>query len=71
MELAREEESFAGVLSSLKPGGVYAVPEGSYNPAGVWATWREMYRNVDDSEQLALGAGWWCRFFCHVWMDKN
>ena len=58
MELAREEVSFAGVLSPLKPGGVYAVPEESYNPAGVWATRREMYCNVDHSEQLALGGGW-------------
>lgn len=57
MELAREEVGFAGVLSSLKPGGVYAVPEGSHNPAGVWATRREMYCDVDHSKQLALGAG--------------
>lgn len=58
MELASEEVSFAEVMNSLKTGGVYAVPEGSYNPAGVWATWREMYCFVDLRKQLVMGAGW-------------
>lgn len=34
-DMAREEESFMGVLSSLKFGGVHAVSKGSYNLAGV------------------------------------
>lgn len=59
MELAIKEVSFTRVLRSLKPGAVYAVPEGSYNLAGVCVSWREMYF----SGQLPLRAGWWCRLF--------
>lgn len=58
VELAIKEMSFTRVPHSLKPGGVYAVPEGSYNLAGVWVSQREMYFSVDHSEQLLLRAGW-------------
>lgn len=63
MELATKEVSFTRVLHSLKSGGVYAVPEGSYNLAGVWVSCREMYFSVDHSGKIPSRAGWWCRLF--------
>lgn len=70
MELAREEVSFAGVLSSLKPGGIYAVPERSYNPAGVWATQEGDVLQCRSQRAASAGSGMVMYAFCHVLMDK-